>query len=83
MLFHLIGSMILTATATKEQILKQLGERFADTLVECLEYVHTKNITPDDIAKSIIDELEDWMAYHASMTNAAESVRHALRERVS
>jgi hypothetical protein len=31
----------------------------------------------------IIDELEDWMAYHASMTNAAELVRHALRERVS
>ena len=29
------------------------------------------------------DELEDWMAYHASMTNAADAIRHALRERVS
>ena len=77
------GSMISTATANKEEILKRLGEHFADTLVECLDYVHTKGITPDDIAKLIIDELEDWMAYHASMTNAADSVRHALRERVS
>ena len=82
-LFHLIGSMISTATATKEEILTRLGEHFADTLVECLDYVHTKDIAADDIAKLIIDELEDWMAYHASMTNAAESVRHALRERVS
>jgi len=48
-----------------------------------LDYVHTKDIAPDDIAKLIIDELEDWMAYHASMTNAADSVRNALRERVS
>jgi hypothetical protein len=77
------GSMISTATASKEEILKRLGEHFADTLVECLDYVHTKDISPDDIAKLIIDELEDWMAYHASMTNAAELVRHALRERVS
>jgi hypothetical protein len=77
------GSMISTATASKEEILKRLGEDFADTLVECLDYVHTKDISPDDIAKLIIDELEDWMAYHASMTNAAELVRHALRERVS
>jgi hypothetical protein len=77
------GSMISTATANKEEILKRLGEHFADTLVECLDYVHTKDISPDDIAKLIIDELEDWMAYHASMTNAAELVRHALRERVS
>ena len=68
---------------TKEDILAILGEHFADTLVQCLDYVHTKEITPDDIAKLIIDELEDWMAYHASMTNAAESVRYALRERVS
>jgi hypothetical protein len=42
-----------------------------------------RTLAPDDIAKLIIDELEDWMAYHASMTNAADSVRHALRERVS
>lgn len=75
--------MISTATSSKEEILKQLGEHFADTLVECLDYVHTKDITPDDIAKLIIDELEDWMAYHASMTNAADLVRNALRERVS
>jgi hypothetical protein len=30
------GSMISTATASKEEILKRLGEHFADTLVECL-----------------------------------------------
>jgi hypothetical protein len=52
-------------------------------LLSVWDYVHTKDISPDDIAKLIIDELEDWMAYHASMTNAAELVRHALRERVS
>lgn len=75
--------MILIATSSKEEILKRLGEHFADTLVECLDYVHTKDISPVDIAKLIIDELEDWMLYHASMTNAAESVRDALRERVS
>ena len=80
---HQTGSMISTATSSKEEILKRLGEHFADTLVECLDYVHTKDIAPDDIAKLIIDELEDWMAYHASMTNAADSVRNALRERVS
>jgi len=75
--------MISVATSSKEEILTRLGECFADTLVECLDYIHTKDISPDDIAKLIIDELEDWMAYHASMTNAADSVRHALRERVS
>jgi hypothetical protein len=75
--------MIPVATSSKEEILTRLGENFADSLVECLDYIHTKDITPDDIAKLIIDELEDWMAYHASMTNAAESVRYALRERVS
>jgi predicted small metal-binding protein len=75
--------MISTATSSKEEILKRLGEHFAETLFECLDYVHTKDIAPDDIAKLIIDELEDWMAYHASMTNAADSVRNALRERVS
>ena len=75
--------MISTATASKEEILKRLGENFSETLIQCLDYVHTKDIGPDDIAKLIIDELEDWLAYHASMTNAAESVRHALRERVS
>jgi len=75
--------MISTATTSKEVILKRLGEHFADTLFECLDYVHTKDISPDDIAKLIIDELEDWMAYHASLTNAAELVRHAIRERVS
>lgn len=74
---------ILTATATKEEILNRLGEHFADILVECLDYVHTKEITPEDIATLIIDELEDWMAYHASMTNAADAVRNALRQRIS
>ena len=74
---------ILTATATKEEILNRLGENFADILVECLDYVHTKEITPEDIATLIIDELEDWMAYHASMTNAADAVRNALRQRIS
>jgi hypothetical protein len=75
--------MISTATSSKEVILKRISRHFADTLVECLDYVHTKDISPDDIAKLIIDELEDWMAYLASMTNAADSVRNALRERVS
>jgi hypothetical protein len=72
--------MISTATSSKEEILKRL---ILKRLGECLDYVHTKDISPDDIAKLIIDELEDWMAYHASMTNAADSVRNALRERVS
>ena len=45
--FHLIGSM----RQTKEQILSYLGEHFADTLVECVEYVHQQQITADDVAK--------------------------------
>jgi hypothetical protein len=77
-LFHLIGSM-----KTKEDILAILGEHFSETLVTCVDYVHSKDVTPEDVAKVIVDELEDWLAYHASMTNAAEAIRHALRERVS
>ena len=77
--FHLIGSM----RQTKEQILSYLGEHFADTLVECVEYVHQQQITADDVAKLVLDELEDWMAYHIANANAAESIRHAIRERVS
>lgn len=77
-LFHLIGSM-----KTKEDILATLGEHFSDTLVTCIDYIHTKDVSPEDVAKVIVDELDDWLAYHASMTNAAEAIRHALRERVS
>ena len=77
-LFHSIGSM-----KTKEDVLARIGENFSDTLVTCIDYVHTKDVTPEDVAKVIVDELDDWLAYHASMTNAAEAIRHALRERVS
>lgn len=77
-LFHLIGSM-----KTKEDVLAAIGEHFSDTLVTCIDYVHTKDVTPEDVARVIVDELDDWLAYHASMTNAAEAIRHALRERVS
>lgn len=77
--FHLIGLMI----KTKEDILTRLGEHLSDTLVQCLDYIHTKDVTPEDVAKVIIDELEDWMNYHGSMTNAAEAIRNAIRERVS
>jgi hypothetical protein len=76
--FHLIGLM-----KTKEEIIQRLGEYFADTLVECTDYVHDGTLTAEDVAKIIFDELEDWTAYHASMTNAADAIRHALRERVS
>jgi len=68
---------------TKEDILATLGEHFSDTLVACIDYIHTKDVSPEDVAKVIVDELDDWLAYHASMTNAAEAIRHALRERVS
>lgn len=61
----------------------RLGECFADTLVECVEYVHQKDLTADEVAQLILDELEDWMAYHMSNANAAEAIRHALGERVS
>lgn len=77
--FHLIGSMI----KTKEDVLTRLGECLSDTLVMCLDYVHTKDVTPEDVAKVIIDELEDWMNYYGSMNNAAEAIRNAIRERVS
>ena len=76
--FHLTGLM-----KTKEEIITGLGQYFADTLVECTDYVHAGTITAEDVAKMIFDELEDWMAYHASMTNAADAIRNALRERVS
>jgi hypothetical protein len=82
--FHLIGSMRLQLTTkNKEEIIQRLGEYFADTLVECTDYVHDGTLTAEDVAKMIFDELEDWMAYHASMTNAADAIRNALRERVS
>ena len=68
---------------TKEDVLAAIGEHFSDTLVTCIDYVHTKDVTPEDVAKVIVDELDDWLAYHASMTTAAEAIRHALRERVS
>ena len=76
--FHLIGLM-----QTKEELIQRLSEYFADTLVECTDHVHAGVITAEDVAKMIFDELEDWMAYHASMTNAADAIRNALRERVS
>lgn len=77
--FHLIGSM----NNRKEEILSKLGAYFADTLVECTEYVHNGTLTDEDVAGMIFDELEDWLAYHASMTNAAEAIKHALGKRVS
>jgi hypothetical protein len=68
---------------TKAEIITGLSQYFADTLVECTDYVHDGTITAEDVAKMIFDELEDWMAYHASMTTAADAIRNALRERVS
>jgi hypothetical protein len=68
---------------TKAEIIQCLGQYFADTLVECTDYVHDGTITAEDVAKIIFDELEDWTAYHVSMSNAADAIRHALRERVS
>jgi len=68
---------------TKAEIITNLGQYFADTLVECTDYVHDGTIAAEDVAKMIFDELEDWMAYHASMTNSADAIRNALRERVS
>ena len=68
---------------TKEDVLAAIGEHFSDTLVTCIDYVHTKDVTPEDVVRVIVDELDDWLAYHASMTTAAEAIRHALRERVS
>jgi hypothetical protein len=52
-------------------------------LVECTDYVHDGTLVAEDVAKMIFDELEDWMAYHGSMVNAADAIRNALRERVS
>lgn len=78
-LFHSIGSM----NTRKEDIIAKIGEYFADTLVECTEYVHDGTLTAEDVACIIFDELEDWTAYHASMTNAAEAIKYALGKRVS
>jgi len=68
---------------TRTEIIQRLSEYFADTLIECTDYVHDGTITADDVAKMIFDELEDWMAYHGSMVNAADAIRNALRQRVS
>ena len=85
MQFHLIGSMrpAMATPKTKENIVQRLSEYFADTLVECTDYVHDGTLTADDVAQMIFDELEDWMAYHGSMVNAADAIRNALRQRVS
>ena len=76
--FHLLGLM-----KTKAELTQSLGEYFADTLVECTDYVHDGTLTAEDVAKMIFDGLEDWMAYHGSMVNAADAIRNALRQRVS
>jgi len=68
---------------TRTEVVQRLSEYFADTLIECTDYVHDGTITADDVAKMIFDELEDWMAYHGSMVNAADAIRNALRQRVS
>jgi hypothetical protein len=67
----------------KAEIIQRLSEYFADTLVGCTDYVHDGTLTAEDVVKMIFDELEDWMAYHGSMVNAADAIRNALRERVS
>jgi hypothetical protein len=46
---------------TKAEIITGLGQYFADTLVECTDYVHDGTLTAEDVAKMIFDELEDWM----------------------
>ena len=67
----------------RDQILQRIGEDFADTLVTCVDYVHTGTITASDVADRFIAELEDWIAYHSQMTTAADAIRSALTERVS
>ena len=76
--FHLTGLM-----KTKEEIIQRLGEYFADTLVECIDYVHDGQLTAEDVASLLLDELENWMAYHTEMTNAATAIRYVIQQRVS
>ena len=80
---HHTTSLLIGSMKTKEDVLAKIGEYFSETLMTCVDYVHTKDVTPEDVAKVIVDELDDWLAYYASMTNAAEAIQHALRERVS
>jgi Zn/Cd-binding protein ZinT len=68
---------------TNEDVIRRLGEQFADILVECTDYVHDNVLTAEDVAKVIFDELEDWMIYYGSMTTAAEAIKYALGQRVS
>ena len=76
--FHLTGLM-----KTKEEIIQRLSEYFADTLVECIDYVHDGQLTAEDVASLLLDELENWMAYHTEMTNAATAIRYVIQQRVS
>ena len=62
---------LMATPQTKENIIQRLGEYFADTLVECTDYVHDGTLAAEDVA------------YHGSMVNAADAIRNALRERVS
>ena len=67
----------------RDQILQRIGEDFADTLVTCVDYVHTGTITASDVADRLLVELEDWITYYSQMTTAADAIRSALVKRVS
>ena len=62
------------AFGTKERI-KAL---FGDTLAEVPE-----SYDPHEVADAFLEELESWITYHADCKATYESVRIALRKRIS
>lgn len=57
---------------------ERMKDYFSDTLAEVPE-----NYNPHEVADAFLEELESWITYHADCKATYESVRIAIRKRVS
>jgi hypothetical protein len=57
---------------------ERMKDYFSDALAEVPE-----NYNPHEVADAFLEELESWITYHADCKATYESVRIALRKRVS
>lgn len=57
---------------------ERMRNYFSDALVEVPE-----NYNPHEVADAFLEELESWITYHADCKATYESVKVALRKRIS
>ena len=57
---------------------EKMEEYFSDTLAEVPE-----SYDPHEVADAFLEELDSWITYHADCKATYESVRIAIRKRVS